>query len=216
MMKAIVTGVVLAASAVTALPAQAATVEDFYTRTSAGESLTAQFANPAGATSAQTYTGFVEVNVGGTGQSDGTFFNDAFYEYAGGRPLGNFYQLGLGTAAKPYTPGSDASYAAQYVVFVDGPGGVARGTRPAYDPTHAYRFVVDLGAVAPTLLTFGVTDGVFTDNSGAFNLRIYQLGAADATSAPEPASWAMLLLGFGGVGYALRRRQTVRTRIRFV
>ena len=32
---------------------------------------------------------------------------------------------------------------------------------------------------------------------------------------PEPATWAMLLLGFGGVGYAMRRNRKVTARIRF-
>lgn len=32
---------------------------------------------------------------------------------------------------------------------------------------------------------------------------------------PEPATWAMLLFGFGSVGYALRRRPKVAMRVRF-
>jgi hypothetical protein len=32
---------------------------------------------------------------------------------------------------------------------------------------------------------------------------------------PEPATWAMLLLGFGGVGFAMRRNRKVTARIRF-
>jgi WD40 repeat protein len=32
---------------------------------------------------------------------------------------------------------------------------------------------------------------------------------------PEPATWAMLLLGFGGMGYAMRRDPKVNARIRF-
>ena len=35
-----------------------------------------------------------------------------------------------------------------------------------------------------------------------------------ATSVPEPATWAMMLVGFGAVGYGMRRR-TVRTRVVF-
>lgn len=32
---------------------------------------------------------------------------------------------------------------------------------------------------------------------------------------PEPATWAMMMLGFGGMGYAMRRRAKVGSRIRF-
>lgn len=40
--------------------------------------------------------------------------------------------------------------------------------------------------------------------------------AALATPAvPEPASWAMMIAGFGAVGFAMRRRQRVATRIAF-
>jgi hypothetical protein len=30
---------------------------------------------------------------------------------------------------------------------------------------------------------------------------------------PEPATWAMMMLGFGGVGYSMRRRSNVSARI---
>ena len=34
------------------------------------------------------------------------------------------------------------------------------------------------------------------------------------SGVPEPASWAMMMVGFGGVGYSLRRRQNVNPRVR--
>lgn len=44
----------------------------------------------------------------------------------------------------------------------------------------------------------------------------YLLTAANATTGvPEPATWAMMMLGFGAMGAALRRRQNVVSRIRF-
>ena len=33
------------------------------------------------------------------------------------------------------------------------------------------------------------------------------IGGVNVSAVPEPASWAMLLLGFGGIGWTLRRRQ---------
>ncbi|MHA6722701.1 PEPxxWA-CTERM sorting domain-containing protein [Sphingomonas sp. RS2018] len=34
-------------------------------------------------------------------------------------------------------------------------------------------------------------------------------------AVPEPATWAMMTLGFGAVGFAMRRRAKVATRVRF-
>lgn len=38
---------------------------------------------------------------------------------------------------------------------------------------------------------------------------------AQTAAVPEPASWALMMLGFSTVGFALRRRQTYQKRIRF-
>lgn len=49
-------------------------------------------------------------------------------------------------------------------------------------------------------------------NAGLDNIR-YDI--EPAVPLPEPATWAMLLLGFGGMGHAMRRRPRVGARIRF-
>lgn len=42
------------------------------------------------------------------------------------------------------------------------------------------------------------------------------LSFASVNSAvPEPATWAMMMLGFGGMGFAMRRRNRTSARIRF-
>jgi hypothetical protein len=58
----------------------------------------------------------------------------------------------------------------------------------------------------PHLLTFGPTQ--FTElNDGS----IYTISAVTLNAVPEPAAWAMLVLGFGVVGAGIRRRaQTTR------
>lgn len=43
----------------------------------------------------------------------------------------------------------------------------------------------------------------------------YGYPAALESAVPEPATWAMMLLGFGGIGYAIRRRRKVSAGIRF-
>ena len=34
-------------------------------------------------------------------------------------------------------------------------------------------------------------------------------------AAPEPSTWAMMILGFGAAGYAMRRRRKIATRVRY-
>ncbi len=40
---------------------------------------------------------------------------------------------------------------------------------------HAYNFVVDLGAIAPSAIHLGVTDGKFSDNQGTYSITLSQL-----------------------------------------
>lgn len=54
--------------------------------------------------------------------------------------------------------------------------------------------------------TFALTSIV----SGASTLRISAVAAV-----PEPASWAMMIVGLGAVGFAVRRRQKVIARVSY-
>jgi hypothetical protein len=57
-----------------------------------------------------------------------------------------------------------------------------------------------LGAGVHTLtLTGNVTAGPTASYSGTMNF--------DVAGVPEPATWAMMLVGFGGIGMALRRKR---------
>jgi hypothetical protein len=65
---------------------------------------------------------------------------------------------------------------------------------------------------------FAVATGFGNNDVGTYNLAITGPGTVNfpaAAGVPEPATWAMMLLGFGGVGFAMRRR-SVTTRVRFV
>lgn len=83
--------------------------------------------------------------------------------------------------------------------------------------------------------TFTLSDFTFfgiADTSGISSVSIRNLGTSNVygnygfdnvsvftgavtPGVPEPATWAMMMLGFGGVGYAMRRKPKASTRIRF-
>jgi hypothetical protein len=71
--------------------------------------------------------------------------------------------------------------------------------------TYANNFTV--GAAGTYMLTF-------TQQGGGDNYRGSILDNVSISSVPEPATWAMMFLGFGMVGFALRRRRQ-EARVRF-
>lgn len=54
--------------------------------------------------------------------------------------------------------------------------------------------------------------GTLLNNSLQGNVSF---ATAAVAGVPEPATWAMMLAGFGAMGFAMRRRKKVATRIRF-
>lgn len=70
------------------------------------------------------------------------------------------------------------------------------------------------GVVPTTLATF---DGsAYDDTPGAYQITFagVTFGPAATGGVPEPATWAMMLMGFGAIGAGLRRRRT-RTTVSF-
>jgi hypothetical protein len=91
-----------------------------------------------------------------------------------------------------------------------GPGGAGRdlgvllGSFDA-SPTSPTDFFIIGSGVTETLASTEhiyalVNDTAYADNSGSFTVAV--------SSAPEPASWALMLGGSGLTGVALRRRRT--------
>lgn len=79
-----------------------------------------------------------------------------------------------------------------------------------FGPTAEPTFLGFVSMSAFTTLTFSVAANAGTnDEFGLDNVRFATAGV------PEPATWAMMVFGFGAMGGALRRRPTVPTRIRF-
>src|SRR5207247_8735787 len=136
------------------------------------ETLTATFARPDGGVTAAAYRGDVLLHVTGVGQSYGATYNDAFYLFTS--PFnpprnghdGGYYQLTFGTS--PLQPFSLGSNAENFLV----------GPLPPYNPAHDYTFVLNTRLTSPAHLHFGVSDGGYNDNSGAYTITVTPLVAA--------------------------------------
>lgn len=133
------------------------------------ETLSATFTVPDGGVTTSSYSGYVLVNVTGVGQAYGGTYNDAFYLYTA--PFdppqnghdGGYYQLAFGTTT--LTDFSLASNAKNFLY----------GSLPAYTATHDYTFVLNTKLATAGKLHFGVTDGGYSDNAGAYTIKVTQL-----------------------------------------
>jgi PEP-CTERM motif len=96
-------------------------------------------------------------------------------------------------AIDPGNTGPDIFLAALIGDFVNSSGGVLNEFAPGNGP---FTIVAPTGAVA---LQLGLNDDLFFDNSGSLNIAV-----TGSTAVPEPATWAMMLIGFGGLGAAMR------------
>ena len=160
------------------------------TSRASAEVVYAPFIEPGGVTTVGTYEGIVSVTVSGAGQALGNTFSDAFYLLpTAGFPPTHTVTWNLGFGA----PFQDA---ANFIV----------GGLPAFNPTNIYSFNLITGFAVPTQLHFGVIDEIYTDNAGAYTIVITQL----ASAVPEPSTWAMMILGFAGIGFMAYRRKSKR------
>jgi hypothetical protein len=92
-----------------------------------------------------------------------------------------------------------ALYGQTVVSFhVGGANGQASGI--GYNGTAFYAF--DAGNLVGGLDILGF------NVAGLSNARLYSTGRYVQNAVPEPATWAMIILGFGVVGSALRRRRS--------
>lgn len=64
--------------------------------------------------------------------------------------------------------------------------------------------------------TFKSVTMTFTNGATVGDVRQFRMGVATpAAAVPEPATWAMMLLGFGAIGFGMRRRRSDMLRVRF-
>jgi hypothetical protein len=123
---------------------------------------------------------------------------------AGTAPPSLDFTTGTGTSFTSLSPQLDQ-------VFFIGDGLTGDGTGTIQD------FVAPTGAGT---LYLGISDacnfngapGCFNDNSGSFSVAITD--TAGVTSAvPEPSTWAMMILGFCGVGFMAYRRKNNQSQL---
>ena len=170
-----------------------------YNTTGPSESLSATFTVPDGGVTIHPFGGYVLVNVTGVGQSYSTAYNDAFYLYSdqfASAPQnghdGGYYQLTFDTTT---LVNNNLSRNAKNFIY---------GRLPVYNPLHNYTFILNTSLLNATQLHFGVSDGGYSDNTGAYNILITQLA-----QVPEPGSFA-LLFGIASVGFSVLRNRRNR------
>lgn len=75
-------------------------------------------------------------------------------------------------------------------------------------PTPALSFTAD--SIRILFSSYGGTTGQFTYGQTGTAVFSYSTGAV-----PEPATWGMMLAGFGMIGFAARRRQRIKTTVTY-
>lgn len=78
---------------------------------------------------------------------------------------------------------------------------------PSADTTAPFTFSL----ASAQDVNFFLKDSYYGDNRGGISIALARVGAA----VPEPATWAMLLAGFGAVGFAMRRKREQRVAVSF-
>lgn len=227
-MKSLVLGLLAVSAA--ALPQLAAAQTTYSTR--------ANFITGAGAVSTETFSGCGTSTVAVTGSISSSsgpctgILPGVTYAPTAAQSL---FIAGPGQSTNPTTaigslggPPINITFAsAQRAFGTDLFQNFGAGGQQAGNAAFTLAFLLNGGAVANYNVGVAPNGGSFFGLTGAiFNqVRIEQtdgfavidnVSFAPAIAAvPEPATWGMMLMGFGGLGYAMRRRRSTVARIRF-
>jgi hypothetical protein len=139
-----------------------------------------------------------------------------------------FFELsGSRTASFTLDDSMPDSFTSSFIgdqIFFNNVAGSFGGTDGTADISFGTNLVADLNIQSSNLgfTQLSMPGDLFTGpasnptfNTGTFNLSggftagpaTLTITRADAGAVPEPGTWAMMLLGFGGMGVAMRRRR---------
>lgn len=145
------------------------------------------------------------------------FWQVAFYTStaaAGASATGDAANV-IVSAANAVIGAGVASYSPSWTITLPinvtlGPGTYWMGVRPRLDFSGNGQFgigAVGQGNAVQANPNNGFGQGTIFSTNG--NAVAYRLEGVTTTNVPEPASWAMLIAGFGLTGAAMRRRRAV-------
>jgi hypothetical protein len=172
--------------------ARGADLEKDFKRTGQHESLINSWQVFGGKTTAQRWSGLVEVIVSGFGVNvpAAGVLEDAFYPILPADPDVPFNAPGALPPSGLHLSFTGCSAAAEcgapriesFLVYVDDVGFVEPPATTIqaflkvipYSPEHVYRIVIDIGAF-PRFLTLGHGDGGVSDNNGFFGLQLFSV-----------------------------------------
>lgn len=141
-------------------------------------------------------TTYINQLLGGPATSNSSGYTPPYTILSGtGTVLGSLPSLS-GTAGQPFTYDFSPLQLSGYTIFAAHFGNFPDSNQP--DVTAFW--LLDLGAGTTSTVTIN-------DGKGVSNAQILGTGTP---AVPEPATWAMMLVGFAGIGAAMRRSRRNR------
>jgi len=162
-----------------------------------------------------------------TGQLNGQTFRSAAATFTGigdtanvGSFLGNLYiplsSLTAQSGGQSYDFGNAFNFYSNGLI-----GGFATGQKSLFTLIGVFGdAATGTTASTPAAFLFGTVNGAVQSGPGALKLTgadhlAFTSMLSGVAAVPEPASWAMMMLGFGAIGAAARRRPRVTTRLAY-